>query len=533
MEKKKGNRSFTEVVMNYQKKARDVKAEIETEREPLKLENGGALGDFLFIETESLICRRLDRCKMLVAILKDRSMPKFVKVDEGKWAFNVLVKKEESTMDIDWLTKILELKFEFPLVKKTMEQDQRKNGSDRFYRKDEKMVVVSRKGCKAVSSASSSELSSEERQLKEFGLFTGECSHFKTGGLEAKRFGPMIDNGPLSGVGLDFECSGLNDSIERSSSYSLKELRKNKSFWASRDVVKDPNHILTDLNRKESTTIIDHEGDALSISLKGIVQLPLRDSEGGQIMGKDLVAIPIEVDLGGAERISSQNRNVKIALNKLRLNWDLEDEIAKRVVSTEIGDGSEDVSKAGLILEDEIAKVIEVGVALGFDFNEKENVLEDVIARREKEDDEKLAAETFSTPWCVGGDFNMVLDPSERIGVSVNVGSMRSFASFIAQANIIDIPLHGISYTWSNNREKEAWARLDRFLLSPIILGWFPDLYQGRLPRSLTDHNPVMIAVLRRCGGLFPFRFLNWWLEEKEMIEDAVKGWSNCVVSGL
>ncbi|KAK3220515.1 hypothetical protein Dsin_014485 [Dipteronia sinensis] len=88
--------------------------------------------------------------------------------------------------------------------------------------------------------------------------------------------------------------------------------------------------------------------------------------------------------------------------------------------------------------------------------------------RRELWDFILASQQSLTAPWCVGGDFNTVLDPSERVGVSENLGSYRNFASFIAQANIIDIPLHGMSYTWSNNRKTEAWARLDRFLLSAV-----------------------------------------------------------------
>ncbi|KAK3204961.1 hypothetical protein Dsin_019007 [Dipteronia sinensis] len=85
---------------------------------------------------------------------------------------------------------------------------------------------------------------------------------------------------------------------------------------------------------------------------------------------------------------------------------------------------------------------------------------------------------SFPIPWVVGGDFNSVLDPSERIGVSSNLGSIRNFNSFVLRAKIIDIPLQGMTFTWSNFRDVAAWSRLDRFLISLVLLSWIPHLRQ-------------------------------------------------------
>ncbi|KAK3193093.1 hypothetical protein Dsin_024403 [Dipteronia sinensis] len=69
-----------------------------------------------------------------------------------------------------------------------------------------------------------------------------------------------------------------------------------------------------------------------------------------------------------------------------------------------------------------------------------------------------------------------------------------SIVLFSVVANIVDMPLHGMRFTWSNNMVVEAWARLDPFLISLTILMWFPNLRQSGLPRSLSDHNLVMIG---------------------------------------
>ncbi|KAK2639557.1 hypothetical protein Ddye_027352 [Dipteronia dyeriana] len=52
------------------------------------------------------------------------------------------------------------------------------------------------------------------------------------------------------------------------------------------------------------------------------------------------------------------------------------------------------------------------------------------------------------------------------------------------------------------------------------------------LPPSLSDHNPIMIGDLGVKWGPSPFRFLNWWLEEKDMMKKVMKGWRNCQVLG-
>ena len=56
----------------------------------------------------------------------------------------------------------------------------------------------------------------------------------------------------------------------------------------------------------------------------------------------------------------------------------------------------------------------------------------------------------------LGRDFNVVLDLMERVNVGYNLEAMISFINFILQAQVIDILLHGLTITWSNNREHEA-----------------------------------------------------------------------------
>ena len=100
-----------------------------------------------------------------------------------------------------------------------------------------------------------------------------------------------------------------------------------------------------------------------------------------------------------------------------------------------------------------------------------------------------------------------------------------SFSDFISEKGLIDLPLEGGTFTWSNSREVESKARLDRFLFSADWEDKFPTVCQRRMSRLLLDHFPIVLE-----GGSFhqrgrrPFRFENMWLKDEGFVE-IVRSW--------
>jgi hypothetical protein len=43
--------------------------------------------------------------------------------------------------------------------------------------------------------------------------------------------------------------------------------------------------------------------------------------------------------------------------------------------------------------------------------------------------------------WCIGGDFNVVRFPSEKLGERRFTGAMRNFSDFILEMELVDLPL--------------------------------------------------------------------------------------------
>lgn len=79
-------------------------------------------------------------------------------------------------------------------------------------------------------------------------------------------------------------------------------------------------------------------------------------------------------------------------------------------------------------------------------------------------------------PWLLCGDFNVTLSSGDR--TNLNNNNWREsikFNELLLELDLIDLPLRGRNYTWSNTREHPTMARLDRFLISPRWSNSFPN----------------------------------------------------------
>jgi endonuclease/exonuclease/phosphatase family metal-dependent hydrolase len=98
--------------------------------------------------------------------------------------------------------------------------------------------------------------------------------------------------------------------------------------------------------------------------------------------------------------------------------------------------------------------------------------------------------------------------PSERSGSAGFSAAMLGFSDFITEMGLLDIPLQGGRFTWSNNRAHMSSSKIDRFLILADWDGHFPKISKKRLPRVLSDHFPVLLdcglfqggVVSRICG---------------------------------
>jgi hypothetical protein len=93
---------------------------------------------------------------------------------------------------------------------------------------------------------------------------------------------------------------------------------------------------------------------------------------------------------------------------------------------------------------------------------------------------------------------------------------MLDFSNFIYEQGLMDLPLVGGTFTWSNNRNSPSWSRIDRLLVSPEWKANFLDLFHIRVHRLCLDHFPFLLDCGGIQGGKRSIKFENVWLKKLE-----------------
>ena len=126
----------------------------------------------------------------------------------------------------------------------------------------------------------------------------------------------------------------------------------------------------------------------------------------------------------------------------------------------------------------------------------------------------------------------MVRFPSERMGSADFSPAMYDFSNFISDNGLIDIPLSGGNFTWSNNRDLVSMSRIDRFLYTADWEEGFVTISQKRLVKLTSDYFPIMLECGSILRGRRPFRFENMWLKAEGFLERVHNWWGSHQFSG-
>ncbi|KAL0285313.1 UNVERIFIED_CONTAM: hypothetical protein Sradi_7176400 [Sesamum radiatum] len=135
-------------------------------------------------------------------------------------------------------------------------------------------------------------------------------------------------------------------------------------------------------------------------------------------------------------------------------------------------------------------------------------------------------------PWCVLGDFNVVLDASEIRGrIADTTNAMNEFKECITEAALVNLPFTGCFFSWHNSSmgSRSLWKRLDRVLVNEAwLVKWPLTKYLCALP-STSDHSPLILSGYDRNYEKGMFRFDNFLANQPGFINTVWSTWKHTI----
>jgi len=139
----------------------------------------------------------------------------------------------------------------------------------------------------------------------------------------------------------------------------------------------------------------------------------------------------------------------------------------------------------------------------------------------------------YSGPWLCLGDFNMILDQSEKMGGLPFASSSNDFFhAFMNECGMVDLSYAGNPFTCSNHREVRHLIkqRLDRGVASTQWISLFPQFSICHLAATNFDHNLLILNTATPLSHLpIPFRFEEFWTKHPKCYSVICAAWDSFV----
>nr|GEW99762.1 RNA-directed DNA polymerase, eukaryota, reverse transcriptase zinc-binding domain protein [Tanacetum cinerariifolium] len=122
------------------------------------------------------------------------------------------------------------------------------------------------------------------------------------------------------------------------------------------------------------------------------------------------------------------------------------------------------------------------------------------------------------------GHFNMVREAGERFGSTFNERHADIFNAFIFNSSLIDIPLGGYKFTWTDKWGSKM-SKLDRFLVSKSFYDAFPHNTGVILEKGILDHRPILLKEHSKCDGIIKTNGLVSFKKKLQNLKRVIRDW--------
>jgi exonuclease III len=122
-------------------------------------------------------------------------------------------------------------------------------------------------------------------------------------------------------------------------------------------------------------------------------------------------------------------------------------------------------------------------------------------------DELAIIGASMDLPWMVNGDFNLVCAAEERSNGRINRRLVNRFRHTLNSLMLLDMPLQGRRFTWSNGQEDPLLARLDQVFFTPAWEDIHPISDLLPLSSNISDHCPILLSCSANRPRSFRFSF--------------------------
>nr|XP_045086367.1 uncharacterized protein LOC120967116 [Aegilops tauschii subsp. strangulata] len=106
-----------------------------------------------------------------------------------------------------------------------------------------------------------------------------------------------------------------------------------------------------------------------------------------------------------------------------------------------------------------------------------------------------------------------------------DLNDMFIFNEIIGHLGLLELPIKGRSYTWSNMQDDPLLEQLDWFFTSVDWISDYPMTEVLPLARTASDHVPCMVTIKTSIPKSNIFRFENYWLELEGFMDCVDSSW--------
>jgi hypothetical protein len=134
---------------------------------------------------------------------------------------------------------------------------------------------------------------------------------------------------------------------------------------------------------------------------------------------------------------------------------------------------------------------------------------------------------SWSGPWVIGGDFNVITSRNAKRGVSFDNINMLCFNFWIDAFALEDLKCSDRKYTWARGGRSSQMAYLDRFFINSSWSSLCSTSHSFSFPRIGSDHSLICLEFgLSSQFKSSIFRFEQFWISQEGFSEFLANWWN-------